>query len=99
MPNYTPSTPSIERPPPVPDNTPTLVCLSCGDTMKLLRAMPKLGVRAEKLIFLCPSCKGVDTRELIRARHESASNVPNTNLLKSVTCPLLGQMELFDIHG
>jgi hypothetical protein len=69
VPNYTPSTPSIERPPPVSDNTPTLVCLSCGDTMKLLRAIPKLGVRAEQLIFLCPSCKGVDTRELIRARH------------------------------
>jgi hypothetical protein len=31
--------------------------------MRLLRAIPKLGVRAEQLIFLCPSCKGVDTRE------------------------------------
>jgi hypothetical protein len=93
--HYTPSTTSIERPPPVPDNTPTLVCLSCGDTMKLLRAIPKLGVRAEQLIFLCPSCKGVDTRELIRA----CERFKYTNLLKSVRCPLLGQMELFDIHG
>jgi hypothetical protein len=65
--HYTLSTPSIERPPRVPGNTPTLVCLSCGDTMKLLRAIPKLGVRAEQLIFLCPSCKAVDIRELIGA--------------------------------
>jgi hypothetical protein len=71
MTNYTPSTPSIERSPPVPDNTPSLVCLSCGDTMKLFRAIPKLGARPEQLIFVCPSCNGVDTRELISARHET----------------------------
>jgi hypothetical protein len=61
---YTPSTPAIERSPPVPDNAPTLVCLSCGDTMKHLRTFPKLGVRPERLIFVCPSCKAVDTKEL-----------------------------------
>ena len=61
---YTPSTPAIERSPPVPRNTPTIVCLSCGDTMKYLRTIPKLGARREKLIFVCPSCKGFDTKEL-----------------------------------
>jgi hypothetical protein len=62
---YTPATPAIERLPPVPDNTPTLVCLSCGDAMDLVRTIPKLGVRREQLIFVCPSCKDVDTKELI----------------------------------
>jgi hypothetical protein len=59
----TPSTPAIERSPPLADTTPTLVCLSCGDTMKQLRTIPKLGVRPEQLIFVCPSCNGVDTKE------------------------------------
>ncbi len=61
---YTPSTPAIERSPPVPGNTPMLLCLSCGDTMQHLRTIPKLGVRREKLIFVCPSCKDVDTKEV-----------------------------------
>jgi len=60
---YTPSTPAIERSPPAPGNTPTIVCLSCGDTMKYLRTIPKLGARRETLIFVCPSCKGFDTKE------------------------------------
>ena len=64
MSNYTPSTPAIERSPLVPGNTPMLVCLSCGDTMQHLRTIPKLGVRLEKLIFVCPSCKGFDTKEM-----------------------------------
>ncbi len=61
---YTPSTPAIERSPPVPGNTPTIVCLSCGDTMQHFRTIPRIGVRQEKLIFVCPSCKVVDTREM-----------------------------------
>ena len=77
MPYYTPSTPAIDHPHPVLNSTRTLVCLSCGDTMKHLRTLPKLGVRPEKLIFVCPSCKEVHTKELIKTRHETASNVPN----------------------
>jgi hypothetical protein len=69
LPYYTPSTPAIERPHRVPDSTRTIVCLSYGDTMKHLRTLAKLGVRQEKLIFVCPSCKGVDTKELIHTRH------------------------------
>ena len=63
MPHYTSSTLAIERPHPVRDSTRTLVCLSCGDTMKHLRTLPKFGVRPEKLIVVCPSCKGADTKE------------------------------------
>jgi hypothetical protein len=64
MPFYTPSISAIEHPHRVPDSTRTIVCLSCGDTMKHLRTLPRRGVRPEKLIFVCPSCKGVDTKEL-----------------------------------
>jgi len=62
MPYSTPAT----HPHPVLDSTRTLVCASCGDTMEHLRTLPKLGVRPEKLIFVCPSCKEVDTKELIK---------------------------------
>ena len=61
---YTPSTPRHRTLAHRPGNTPTLVCLSCGDTMKYLRTIPKLGARREKLIFVCPSCKGFDTKEM-----------------------------------
>ena len=74
---YTPSTPANERSPITPGNTPTLVCLSCGDIMQHLRTIPKLGVRPEKLIFRCPSCKGIDTKELISV------TPPSTPCLKS----------------
>jgi hypothetical protein len=80
---YTPSTRIIERSRPVPDSTRILVCPSCGDTMKHLRTISKLGVRPEKLIFVCPSCKEVETRELISKPHEAASKLPNHHLPKS----------------
>ncbi len=32
--------------------------------MKYLRTIPKLGARRETLIFVCPSCKGFDTKEM-----------------------------------
>jgi hypothetical protein len=62
MPYYTPSAPAIECSSPLPDNTPTVVCPSCGDTMKHLRTIPSLGVRREQIIFVCPSCKELDTK-------------------------------------
>jgi len=34
--------------------------------MKHFRTISKLGVRPERLIFVCPSCKGIDTKELKR---------------------------------
>jgi hypothetical protein len=63
---YTPSIPAIECSPLGPDNTPVLICPSCGDTMKHLRTIPKLGARLEQLIFVCPSCEEVDTKEVKR---------------------------------
>jgi hypothetical protein len=77
MPYYTPSNIANERSHLEPDSTRTLVCPSCGDTMRHLHTIPQVGVRLEKLIFVCPSCEEVDTKELIRARHEIASNFPN----------------------
>jgi hypothetical protein len=43
------------------------VCRSCGDTMEHFRTIPRLGVRPEQFMFRCPSCKGVDIREVKRA--------------------------------
>jgi hypothetical protein len=65
MPPYThtPSTRAIERLPRLTNRTPSMLCLSCGDTMKHLRTIAKLGVRPKQFIFVCPSCKGVDTKE------------------------------------
>ena len=63
MPYYTPSTSAIERSHLLPDSTHILVCPSCGDTMKHLRTILKLGVRPEKLIFVCPTCKEVETKK------------------------------------
>ena len=63
---YPPSIPAIECSPLVPENATILVCPSCGDTMKHLRTIPKLGVRLEQFIFVCPSCEEVDTRKLSR---------------------------------
>jgi hypothetical protein len=58
---------TIERSLLVPDRGPTIVCRSCGDTMKHFRTIAKLGVRPEQFMFRCPSCKGVDTRQVKRA--------------------------------
>jgi hypothetical protein len=40
--------------------------------MELVRTIPKLGVLPELLVFHCPSCKEVDTMDLMSARHETA---------------------------
>jgi Zn finger protein HypA/HybF involved in hydrogenase expression len=62
MPDYTPSIP-VERPQLISDSTPTLTCPACGDTMKHFRTIARHGVRQEQFMFLCPSCKAVDTKE------------------------------------
>jgi hypothetical protein len=48
----------------VAGNEPTLVCLSCGDNMKYFRTIPRIGVNPERLLFLCPSCKEVETKKI-----------------------------------
>ena len=63
MPRYTGSIPAFKRLPLYPTETPTMLCLSCGDTMKHCRTIAELGVRPKQFIFVCPSCKGVDTKE------------------------------------
>jgi hypothetical protein len=60
------STSAIERSPLVPDGGLTIVCPSCGDAMKHFRTISRFGVRLEQFMFRCPSCKGVDTKEVKR---------------------------------
>ncbi len=59
----TPSISAIERSLPVTRQDAALVCLSCGNTMKHVRTIPRLGVRPKLLVFVCPSCREVDVRE------------------------------------
>jgi hypothetical protein len=54
---------TVERTQPMPDNTATLVCRSCGDTMKQLRTIPRLGVQPELLVLVCPSCQQTEIME------------------------------------
>jgi hypothetical protein len=61
---WTNSAPTSQRSLPITDDAPTLSCLACGDTMQNLRSIPKFGVRREQLVFVCPSCNAVDTKEL-----------------------------------
>jgi hypothetical protein len=63
---HAPSIPAIECSPQVPDNTPVLICPSCGDTMQHLRTIPRLGARLEQFIFVCPSCELVEIKEVKR---------------------------------
>jgi len=80
MPYYTPAS-AIERPDPVADSARTLVGLSCGDTMKHLRTIPKLGVRPQKLTFVCPSCQEVQTKELMSTRRDTAQSCKSPDLM------------------
>jgi rubredoxin len=65
MPDYTHSI--LERLPLIADRPPTMLCPACGDTMKHFRTIAKRGVRSEQFMFVCPSCKAVDTKEGKRA--------------------------------
>jgi hypothetical protein len=82
MPHYTPSNIANERSHLVPDSARTLVCPSCGDTMRHLRTIPQVGVRLEKLIFVCHSCEEVDTKALISAAG-TLSNAPNYQVFQN----------------
>jgi hypothetical protein len=83
MPYYT----LVDRPRPLPDSPRTIVCTCCGDTMNHLRTLPKYGIRAEKLIFVCPSCKGVDAKERVRTPQAAASKTPNHPTIHSPSRP------------
>lgn len=62
----TPSISAIERSLPVTRQDAALVCLSCGNTMKHVRTIPRLGVRPKLLVFVCPSCREVGTTKAER---------------------------------
>jgi len=64
MPYEAPSTSAVERSPQHPTEPPAMLCPSCGDTMKHVRTIAKLGVFPERLIFVCPSCNAVDSKNL-----------------------------------
>jgi hypothetical protein len=72
MPYYAGLNPSSDRLAAIPVSKQTLVCPTCGDTMKHLRTLAKFGVRREKLMFVCPSCKEVETKELKSNRQHLA---------------------------
>jgi bacterioferritin-associated ferredoxin len=66
MSHYAPSTFVVERSLLYATGVHTMVCLCCGDTMKHCRTIATLGVRPEQHIFVCPSCNGVDSKEIRR---------------------------------
>jgi predicted RNA-binding Zn-ribbon protein involved in translation (DUF1610 family) len=49
------------------DNLPILVCPACGQATKLLRTVPRVGGLPALLVFVCPACNEVETREDKRA--------------------------------
>lgn len=57
---------ATETLPPYPIGPLTVLCVCCGDTMDHSRTILRFGVRRERLIFVCPSCQAVDTKELKR---------------------------------
>jgi hypothetical protein len=40
-----------------------LVCLSCGDDMRHMRTIPRLGVLPDLFVFSCPSCRSMQVVE------------------------------------
>jgi hypothetical protein len=51
----------------IADNLPILVCPACGQAMRLLRTVPRLGGLPALLVLVCPSCNEVETRDDKRA--------------------------------
>jgi uncharacterized Zn finger protein (UPF0148 family) len=58
------------------ENAPTIVCPSCGHVMKLVRAIPRLAALPEVLLFSCPSCNQVETKEAKRVSVVTSASVP-----------------------
>jgi predicted RNA-binding Zn-ribbon protein involved in translation (DUF1610 family) len=49
------------------ENLPIMVCPACGQTMKMLRSVPRAGGLPPLLTFLCPSCCEAQTQDDKRA--------------------------------
>jgi hypothetical protein len=61
---YRPSILTVEGSTAVPGNLLSLVCLTCGDTMKAVREIPKLEGHPGLLVLKCPSCNEVETKRM-----------------------------------
>jgi hypothetical protein len=70
---HTPSILSIECPPLVPDNTPLLICPSCGDTMQHVRTIPKLERVWNSSSSSALPANRSRLRKFLGTRHEVAS--------------------------
>jgi hypothetical protein len=66
-------------PPLVPDNTPTLICSSCGDAMKHLRTIPKIWSAVEAVYLRLPflrRCMGnFDDATILKSFDEVPKNL------------------------
>jgi len=63
------------------DNPPIRLCPPCGNAMKVVRVVPRLGAfLPELLVFRCPSCGEVETKEYSPepARPMRQSHCPNS---------------------
>ena len=69
---HTPSIPAIECSPQVPDNTPVLICPSCGDTMEHLRTIPNLERVCNSSSSSALPANRSKQRKFIGTRHEAA---------------------------
>jgi hypothetical protein len=49
------------------DNLPILHCPSCGDLMKLVRAVPRHELLPDLLVVVCLSCSEIEVKEEKRA--------------------------------
>jgi hypothetical protein len=51
------------RPMILADNLPILRCLCCGNVMKMVRTVPRLGELPGLLVFACSACNEVEVKE------------------------------------
>jgi hypothetical protein len=58
------------------DDALTPTCPSCGHVMKLVRAIPRLAALPELLLFSCPSCNQVETKEAKRVGMVTPASIP-----------------------
>jgi hypothetical protein len=49
------------------DNLPILRCLCCGNIMKLVRTVPRVGGLPSLVVVACSSCNEVEVKEERRA--------------------------------
>lgn len=50
------------------DALPAVICIRCGQVMRLKRVIPRLGIIPELNVFVCPDCGEVRAKEAIGTR-------------------------------